>query len=253
MPKHNPTDRMLLVTHRPGHKRRQIIRTLFIALVSAAAAYYIGISEMKSSYQQALDRLDVMAKQYSEAIDEKSLLEQQVTNLEQSDAINAHAKQEIQATISALRARVALLQKDVSFYQNIMAPSKNNKGLQIQTVEMTALPNKSGYAYKIVLSQLANNRRYIDGVVAVNIVGSQYSESLVIPLRDVSSVEELGMKFRFRYFQEFEGEIRLPEGFTPEQLQVVAQSKGKSASRIESTSEWRELLSSSDTVANGTN
>ena len=94
-----------------------------------------------------------------------------------------------------------------------------------------------------MLAQVASRRDYVEGVVAVNLVGKQDGESVVIPLRDVSSVQELGMKFRFKYFQEFVGKISLPEGFEPEQIQVVAQSKGKNASRVESNKAWSELIS----------
>jgi len=34
----------------------------------------------------------------------------------------------------------------------------------------------------------------------------------------------------------------IPEGFIPEHIQVVAQSKGKKASRIEQSFAWKQLL-----------
>lgn len=242
MAKHSAHDKMVLVKHKPGRRRKLIIMVSLLALVCASAAYYIGIFEMQIRHQAALESLSSLSKQHRETLKENELLTQQVQNFKQSDAINVRAKQEIQATIGQLSDRVAQLQKDVTFYQSIMAPSKNNKGLQIQSIELSALEQNRRYAYKIVLAQVASRRGYIQGVVAVNLVGKQGSESVVIPLRDVSSVQELGMKFRFKYFQEFDGKISLPEGFEPEQIQVVAQSKGKNASRIELNSEWRELL-----------
>lgn len=242
MPKQIAHDKMVLVRHQPGRKRKQIIQTILLVLVVGSLAYYVGIYSMQARHESALERLTSLSEQHRSALDEKQDLQQQVANLEQSEAINLRAKLEIQTTISALRDRVAQLQKDVAFYQNIMAPSKNSKGLQIQTVELSSLAENKRYAYKIVLAQVASNRRYIQGIVAVNFVGKQNGESVVIPLRDISPVKELGMKFRFRYFQEFDGELVLPEGFEPEQLQVVAQSKGKQSSRIELNSEWLELI-----------
>lgn len=241
MPKHSAHDKMVLVKHKPGRRRKLIIRVALLALVCASAAYYIGIFEMQVRHQAALESLSSLSSQHRETLQENERLAQQVENLKQSEAINARAKQEIQATIGQLSDRVAQLQKDVTFYQNIMAPSKNNKGLQIQLIELSALEQNRRYAYKIVLAQVASKRKYVEGVVAVNLVGKQNSESVVLPLREVSSVQELGMKFRFKYFQEFVGKISLPEGFEPEQIQVVAQSKGKDASRIELNRAWLEL------------
>ena len=54
-------------------------------------------------------------------------------------------------------------------------------------------------------------------------------------------INDVDIKFRYRYFQDFKGEVVLPEGFTPDQIQVVAQSVGSSAARIEKTYNWSDL------------
>ena len=79
-------------------------------------------------------------------------------------------------------------------------------------------------------------------MVAVNLIGKKKGAQEVIALRDISDRKELGIKFKFRYFQNIEGELVLPEGFEPSALQVVAQSKGKKASRIEQSYEWSTVL-----------
>lgn len=123
-----------------------------------------------------------------------------------------------------------------------MAPSDNARGLQVQSAELKAMSDKQRYAYKIVLAQVADNKSYVSGVVAVNLIGMRDDKQEVIPLRDVSELEDLGIKFRFRYFQNIAGELVLPDAFEPAQIQVVAQSKGKKSSRIEQSFEWQSLL-----------
>jgi hypothetical protein len=49
------------------------------------------------------------------------------------------------------------------------------------------------------------------------------------------------VRFRFRYFQDVEGDLRLPEGFEPYEIQVVAQAEGGSTSQAERTFQWQEL------------
>ena len=46
------------------------------------------------------------------------------------------------------------------------------------------------------------------------------------------------VKFRFRYFQNINGEMILPEGFQPREVMVVAQSSGRNAQRLEKTFDW---------------
>ncbi len=242
MGKHQASDRLILVKHQPGLRRKQRLMIITIAVVSFAVGYLVGIYGIKIRHDRVVERLDQLSLQYQEAKTNERTLRQQVANLESGRAIDDLAKQEIKDTIQGLKTSVSQLKKDVSFYKNIMAPSDNAKGLQLQSVEINPAPGTNRFAYKIVLTQVADNKAYVSGVVAVNVIGLKNDELEVLPLRDISEVEDLGIKFRFRYFQDIQGELVLPDGFDPERLQVVAQSKGKRASRLEQSFEWDVLV-----------
>ena len=79
-------------------------------------------------------------------------------------------------------------------------------------------------------------------MVAVNVIGLRDEEKEVIALRDLSEdIADLGVKFRFRYFQDVEGSLKLPEQFEPLEIQVVAQAEGKKSSQAERTFNWDDL------------
>ena len=150
---------------------------------------------------------------------------------------------QFQNTIKDYKSELSQLEKDVSFYQNIMAPSDNARGLQVQNVDIQAGSVSKRFSYKIVLAQVADNKAYVNGVVAVNFIGMRGDKKEIIPLRNLSDQQvELGIKFKFKYFQDIEGDLVIPDGFIPESIQVVAQSKGKNASRLEQSFEWKQLL-----------
>ncbi|MDX1451418.1 MAG: DUF6776 family protein [Oleiphilaceae bacterium] len=235
-------DRLIVVKHQPGFWRRLRLQLVTVAVVAAAGGYLLGQYEIRERHERALSRLDNLAQQHAGLRSSEASLRQQVANLESGRAIDERAKLEIQSTIQALRAEVAQLQKDVSFYKNIMAPNSNLRGLQLQKVEISETSISQRFGYKIVLTQVADNKSYVSGVVAVNVIGYTDGSKEVLPLRDISELEELGIKFRFKYFQDITGEMVLPEGFQPESLQVVAQSSGKKASRLEQSLAWQQLL-----------
>jgi len=242
MAKYRADDKLIVVKHQPGVRRKQRLAMAMVATVAFAVGYVVGNYEIKIRHDRVVFRLDQLSSNYQEARANELSLRQQVANLESGRAIDDLAKQEIKDTIQGLKTSVSQLKKDVSFYKNIMAPSDNAKGLQLQSVEINPAPGSNRFAYKIVLTQVADNKAYVSGVVAVNIIGVQNEAQEVLPLRDISEVEDLGIKFRFRYFQDITGELVLPEGFEPERLQVVAQSKGKRASRLEQSFVWGNLI-----------
>lgn len=235
-------DKLIVVRHQPGLQRKLRLMVITALVVVAAVAYSLGTGVANYQHEEALAQLDRLAEHHQVLQDEKRSLQQQVTNLESGRAIDDQAKQQIQATIANLKTELAASQKDLAFYRNIMAPSDNARGLQVQSSELSSTPQQGRYAYKIVLAQVADNKSYVTGVVAVNLIGMRDGKKELLPLRDVSERSDLGIKFRFRYFQNISGELVLPEGFKPEGLQVVAQSKGKKASRVEQSFAWSKIV-----------
>jgi len=190
-----------------------------------------------------LDQLDNLAAEYAILQKSEGALRQQVFNLESGRNIDNVAVQGIQETIRDYKTTIDQLKKDVSFYQSIMAPSENIKGLQVQNLELQKTTDERRYSYKIVLAQVADNKNYVSGLVAVNVVGMQEGNKVILPLRDVSDDQStLGIKFKFKYFQDITGELILPSGFNPESIQVVAQADGKKASKLERTYMWNDLV-----------
>ena len=167
---------------------------------------------------------------------------QQLINLERGQAIDEQALNQARKTIVDLETRIVSLQSDLTFYKNIMAPSETSKGLQVDSFSLVRARNQDSYDFKLVLTQVGNNKSYISGVVAVNVIGLRDEEKEVIALRDLSEdIADLGVKFRFRYFQDVEGSLKLPEEFEPLEVQVVAQAEGRKSSQAERTFNWDDL------------
>jgi hypothetical protein len=55
------------------------------------------------------------------------------------------------------------------------------------------------------------------------LVGRQNEEFVTFPLRAVSAEQDqLDIRLRFKFFQNIEGELTLPEGFVPNLVQIAA-------------------------------
>ena len=243
MVKRKAEDRLIVVKHKPGIKLRRRIIFVIGVLVVGVLSFLAGHQKLKDQHERIATELADVSRDYAELREFEVALRQQVANLESGRTIDDLAKQDIQETIRAYKAQVSQLEKDVSFYQNIMAPSDNARGLQVQKVELVASKVERRFDYKIVLAQVADNKSYVSGVVAVNLIGIQDEQEKVIALRDISEQQKaLGIKFRFKYFQDITGDFVIPNGFVPSSIQVVAQTKGKKASRLEQNFEWQKLI-----------
>ncbi len=243
MAKKNADDRLIVVKHKPGIKRKRRLVFITGVIVMGALSFLLGNYQIRQQHQKVVEQLDKLSAEYALLQKSESELRQQVFNLESGRNIDNVAVKGIQETIRDYKSTIDQLKKDVSFYQSIMAPSENIKGLQVQNVELQKTKDDKRFSYKIVMAQVADNKNYVSGLVAVNVVGMQEGNKVILPLRDVSDEQStLGIKFKFKYFQDITGELILPEGFNPESIQVVAQADGKKASKLERTYMWNDLV-----------
>lgn len=232
-------EKLVVVPHRPGKRARQSLFFFVSSIAIAVVGFVAGESRISGQYNEVAAERDSLLQELQQLSESDRVHRQEIANLERGRAIDTQANQTVKSTIKELKQEVSQLKADVTFYKNILAPADNTKGLQIQKLEIQSTSDSNRFAYKVVLTQVANNKRYIQGVVAVNFIGSKGGQKEILPLRDISSVKELGIKFKFRYFQDIAGELILPDNFTPESVQIVAQARGKKNTRVEQTFDWK--------------
>jgi hypothetical protein len=231
-------DRLVIQHYQPGQRLRRFFYFILLLALTGGGGYFGGTYQSLEKVNALTLQRDSLQQQLIEA--ERSMVElsQRVKVLEKGGEVDRKAAEDIRQTVKALKAQVATLEEEVSFYKGIMAPSSGDEGLRVSKVEV-GNPDGDRIGYSIMLTQVADNSSYVSGLAAVNVIGRQGSEQVILPLRDLDSdVTELGIKFRFRYFQEVKGQLTLPSGFKPQKIQVVLQATGNKAQRVERTEDW---------------
>lgn len=240
MPSKSPEERMIIVPYRPGLRLRQRLTAWLAVLIGMAGGFMIGAAVFYLQYQEFTEEHERMRVELEESRAQEAALRQQVTNYERGRAVDQLAAQDVQKTIMDLQETIARLKEDANFYKTILAPSEQNKGLKVQRWEVEPIRDRR-YRYKLVLAQIAENKNFVEGIAAVNFIGTKRNgEQEIIPLRDMAGTRDLGIQFKFRYFQELTGELLLPDDFLPDKVQVVVQSKGRNATKFEQTFHWKQ-------------
>ena len=71
--------------------------------------------------------------------------------------------------------------------------------------------------------QQTRNKAVVKGNLSVEISGSESQQAKSYSLTELMPGESEPLTFSFKYFQVITGELRLPEGFLPEQVTVDAE------------------------------
>ncbi|MDX1757609.1 MAG: DUF6776 family protein [Marinobacter sp.] len=237
-----PAEEYVVVRHRPGRRLRRTSILLLFSVVCAVVGYAVGMAQGGFRFSTMLQTRESLQAELESVRQDYLATQQNLINLERGRSIDEQALAQARRTIAKLETDIAELKADLTFYRNIMAPSEVSDGLQVDRLRLRPGRLDGRYGFKLVLTQVGDNNSYISGVVAVNVIGRRRGEKEVIALRDLSDdIEDLGVKFRFRFFQDIEGHLRVPDDFEPLEVQVVAQAQGSKSSQAERTFEWAQL------------
>lgn len=233
-------DKMIVVPYRPRQRALVVLALVVLFLGTGAGAHYLGFSRGLDFNGDARAERDLLRDENQLLRSRLSGMQQQLVNAEQESRVDRESLQQVQGTMLTLRERIAQLEEDILFYKNIMAPEEDKRGLVIGQFDLVALEESGWYRYRLEFRQQGDNQHLVNGYANVNILGHQDGSERWIPLHDVSgTVDQQDLKLRFQYFQNIEGKLRLPDGFTPETVQILAVSESEvNAGTVEKSFGW---------------
>lgn len=201
-----------------------------LAVITAIAGAYV-YGEYRGGYQRWIveARHHRLVQERDALANTNAGLRQQMVFLKRSRDIDRKAQQQVQKDNSALQAKVVELKKQLSFYQDIVAPGKVHSGVRVPALEVIAGQKPRRYHYSLVLMQGPHHPE-IAGTVKLTVVGKRGEKPVALNPR----------RFKFRYFENLRGDLQLPAGFTPERIDVTVTQNGRhSGDRFKRSFDWQ--------------
>lgn len=228
---------MVVVPYRPLYKAMIFMAFLIAMALFSWLTYEYGRNQGLALKVEVVRDRDLISSQLMESQKLITEMRQEIADLEIGGAIDERATEEVRETMESLQGEIAELNEEISFYKGVMLPNVANKGLRIERLDMT--PNTPGrFKYSLLLIQIVDKHNYIQGGVEISLRGREGEQEKRLMLSQLDKEKTDAVKFRFRYFQNINGEMILPEGFQPREVMVVAQSSGRNAQRLEKTFDW---------------
>lgn len=222
---------MKVVPHRP--LRALMIAGLWIvAILVAMAITYFYVEQRSISPAEA----QVMRGEHAQLTQQVGDLRQQLTQAQMNAEVDRKSSEELRQQLLERREKIAQLEREIAVYQMMSArASRNPMGVgfgnfSVRSVD-GALTNL--YHLKLVVQKLSENDTEFTGELESIVVGKQGGVEQRIPLSQLAVSAEgaaplaIKIPIQFKYFQNIETDLRLPEGFEPVhmELRLVSASK----------------------------
>jgi len=172
-------------------------------------------------------------------------LEKRIVSLREDKAVLQRAAQierkaynELDRTLKILQAEILEHKEELAFYRGIVSPKDSSSGLYLQNFFLSQNGDTRSYRYKVVLTQVLKNSRLISGKVKLQFDGLLDGESKILDLKAITAKKVRDLNYRFKYFQNVEGVVDFPEGFSLLRVKIQILPRGRLRDMIEKTIEW---------------
>jgi cell division protein FtsB len=224
-----------------GDQRNRVfsIVVLICGLAIVWIAYELGQIRAGHNGLTARQRYTELEARLDESREQNNELRQKIALLETSGKIDEEAYRQVEQRLVDLQNEILEQREDLAFYRGIVADQKT--GLRVQDFELMAGDEVSSFSLRLVLAQAMRASQRISGSVELQIEGIQNGKSLTLGLDELGVVADQRKSlvgFSFRYFQNLEADLVLPEGFAPERVIVTLRPKGPRAKPQEKIFDW---------------
>ena len=150
---------------------------------------------------------------------EVSRLRSELAAAKQQLALDAEATKALRNTLGVIENESARFREQLAFYKGMAKPGEMRAGVRVQDFKIR--PKDGELHYELVLIQSVRAEQRIAGTVEVNVEGRRGDATLTFPLKGMVTGGDRDLVFSFKYYDEFAGNFKLPEGFTPDKLIVT--------------------------------
>jgi hypothetical protein len=239
--------RYLISIKRPGMWLTVAWAIFLLMVLFVWLAFDLGRRQAGFNSSETRQQIAALQHEVENLTRRNNSLHREKSKLVLDNSIDNDASSEVKRSLATSQTQITEMKEELLFYRNIVSPRKSTRAVVINKVVLTA-ETASQYKYKVVLIQDGRHNRAVRGSVEISLEGEQTDGQIVrldLPTISVKKVKKQ-QKFGFKYFQNFEGVIRIPEDFVPISLYVRAIPKTSKVPRVEKTFPWAEITAGGD-------
>jgi hypothetical protein len=210
---------------------------LFVTWQLASAPVELGAADLESEKDFLANELQVVKERLERSQAREAVLEREADVLRQANRLLREQESERQAELNSL-------QSELDFYRRLAGTGGAQTGLEVYRAELVATGSERVFQFGLTLTQNIRRASIISGRARIDVEGTLHDQAVTLRWSQLGDGNAPEPAFRFKYFQELEGYLTLPDAFLPIQLVVTLEAKG-ARNPVQRRYEWKALLAQS--------
>ena len=237
---------------RAGHRGFQVKQyqpwKLWLGVVIIIGLLFAFFTLGRGYQSYELDRLKLerqtLISQINDLEARNNNLVQKNAQLAGSSRVEHDAYQLANRTLIKHQEEILALKEELVFYQGIVSPSSAALAVNLQSFEVAPKNGRDLHSFKLVLTKIGKSNQKIKGKFKVLFRGEKGGTTSEYKLEDINTDQKTKADaFNFRYFQVFEGEFIMPEGFIPYEAEIHINPSTKKVKSLIETISWTTVMS----------
>jgi len=209
---------------------------LFVTWQLASTGSGRGAEELSSDISFLSSELDMLKQRLDRSQAREAVLAREADVLRRANRLLREQESQRQAEMNTL-------QSELDFYRRLAGTGGTQTGLDVYRAELLNTASERVFKFVLTLTQNIRRASIISGRVRIDVEGTLDDRPVTLYWSQLGG-DEPEPAFRFKYFQQLEGYLSLPEGFMPLQWLVTLEAKG-SRNPVQRSYAWDDMLAES--------
>lgn len=153
-------------------------------------------------------------------------LKKRIAVLERSEQVAKAALVDLQGTLRDREEEIAGVRADLAFYGRLVGGAKR-EGLAVHALSLKPVAGSRAWNFSATLTQNFKRGPETRGKLTLSVSGVRDGKLETLAWSDLGQpADSSGIEYAFKYFEQINGTILLPEGFEPNRVQASADGDG---------------------------
>jgi hypothetical protein len=218
-----------------------MLLTLAVTAVLLFVVWQLSTSRVAPATEELQQNLDFVASELATIKQRLARLQARQVVVEREAEVLRQANRILRETESERQAELGRLQSELDFYRRLAGSGGAQSGLDVYRAEIVPTESRQVFRFILTLTQNIQRASMISGRVRIDIEGTLDNRPVNLRWAQISDGEAPEPAFRFKYFQQLEGYLVLPDGFDPLRISLTLESKNQRKPVVR-TFDWANLL-----------
>ena len=222
------------VVARPSGRKGKLA---LLALLSVFSIFALGLIAGQWNANVVILKSIELTSINSALESEKASLQSRLEGSDLLIEVNETAIAQLRNRLDEVLLEKSDLEYALTFYRNLIKDSAGKGPVEMFEFKAFATEAEDVYEFSILLGQDVQAAKTISGEVELSIIGASADRD-PIEFTTENSIMGFPLTYKFKYFQDLAGKIRLPIDFQPKRAAIVVRSTG-GRSLVERELDWR--------------